>query len=61
MAEKPLVLKLMCVALVASVVFPMGRMVYPLVTQEIGDIPFGAIQAVLSASVGFGIYAALFV
>ena len=61
MAEKPLLLKLMCVALVASVIFPLGRMVYPLVAQDIGDIPYGAIQAVLSASVGFGIYAALFV
>ena len=61
MLSKPIILKLMCVALVASLVFPMGRMVYPYVAHEIGNLPFGAIQAVFSATLGFGIYAAFFV
>ena len=61
MLSKPLVLKLMCVALVASLVFPVGRMIYPYVAHDIGDVPFGAIQAVFSATLGFGIYSVLFV
>ncbi|HYS48186.1 MAG TPA: hypothetical protein VEM36_05335 [Xanthobacteraceae bacterium] len=61
MDHKPIVLKLMCVALVASLMFPLGRMIYPYIAHEIGDLPFGAIQAVLSATLGFGLYAVFFV
>jgi hypothetical protein len=61
MVSKPIILKLMCVALVTSVVFPLGRMVYPYVVHDIGDLPFGAIQAVFSATLGMGIYAVFFV
>jgi hypothetical protein len=61
MFNRPIILKLMCVALVASVVFPTGRMIYPYVAHDIGDVPFGAIQAVFSATLGFGIYAVFFV
>lgn len=61
MLSRPIILKLMCVALVASVVFPMGRMIYPYVAHDIGDVPFGAIQAVFSATLGFGIYTVFFV
>lgn len=61
MANKPIVIKLLCVALVASIVFPLGRAVFPYVAHEIGDLQFGAIEAVLSATLGFGLYAAFFV
>jgi hypothetical protein len=61
MANQPIVIKLMCVALVASIMFPLGQMVFPYVATEIGDLPFSAIEAVLSATIGFGIYAAFFV
>jgi len=61
MGNKPLIIKVMCVALVASVMFPFGRMLFPYVANEVGDLEFGAIQAVLSTTIGFGIYAALFV
>lgn len=61
MAHKPIVLKLLCVALVACLVFPLGRMAYPFIAHEIGDLQFGAIQAVLSATLGFGLYAVFFV
>jgi hypothetical protein len=50
----------MCVALIVAVVFPLGRMLFPLIGHDIGETPFGAIEAVLSTSLGFGLYAALF-
>jgi hypothetical protein len=61
MITKPIFLKLMCVALVAAVVFPLGRMVHPYVVPDIGNLSFGAIQAIFTATVGMGIYAVFFV
>ena len=61
MISKPIIQKLMCVALVTSVVFPLGRMVYPYVAHEIGGLSFGAIQAIFTATLGMGIYAVFFV
>jgi hypothetical protein len=61
MLNKPIIQKLMCVALVTTVVFPLGRMVYPYVAQDIGGVPFGAIQAIFTATLGMGIYAVFFV
>lgn len=60
MGNKPIVIKLMCVALVASIMFPLGQLVLPYVGHEIGGLPFRAIEAVLSTSIGYGIYSALF-
>ena len=56
----PFITKLICVGLVVSFVFPAGQMLFPLIGQEIGAAPYGAIEAVLSTSLGFGLYAALF-
>jgi hypothetical protein len=61
MVSKPIILKLMCVALVTSVVFPLGRMAYPYVAHDISDISFGAIQAIFTTTLGMGIYAIFFV
>jgi hypothetical protein len=61
MLSRPVIQKLMCVALVTSVVFPLGRMVYPYIAQDIGDLSFGAIQAIFTATLGMGIYAVFFV
>jgi hypothetical protein len=60
MTNSSVINRLMCVALIVAVVFPLGRMVFPLIAHEIGETPFGAIEAVLSTSLGFGLYAALF-
>jgi hypothetical protein len=49
-----------CVALVVSVVFPLGRMLFPYVGAEFGVLQFSALEAVLSTTVGFGIYTAFF-
>jgi len=56
----PVITKLVCVALVVSVVFPAGQLLFPVIGHSIGETPFGAIEAVLSTSAGFGLYAALF-
>jgi hypothetical protein len=61
MLSRPIIQKLMCVALVTSVVFPLGRMVYPYVAHDIGGLSFGAIQAIFTATLGMGIYAVFFV
>ena len=61
MLSRPVIQKLMCVALVTSVVFPLGRMVYPYIAQDVGDLSFGAIQAIFTATLGMGIYAVFFV
>ena len=60
MTNSSLLNRLMCVALIVAVVFPLGRMLFPLIGTDIGETPFGAIEAVVSTSLGFGLYAALF-
>jgi len=55
-----LVNRLLCVALVVAVIFPLGRFVFPMIGQDIGETPFGAIEAVVSTTLGFGLYAILF-
>ncbi|MBX6425308.1 MAG: hypothetical protein IRZ09_05220 [Variibacter sp.] len=60
MKDHPLVIKLMCVALVASLMVPIGRLAFPLVADTIGTLEFSTIEAVMSATLGFGLYAALF-
>jgi hypothetical protein len=52
--------RLACVALVVSIVFPLGRMVFPYMGAEFGVVQFAALEAVLSTTVGFGIYTAFF-
>ena len=56
MFDKAVVTKLLCVALVAAIVLPVGHILFPYVSHELTGIQFQAIEAVLSATVGFGIY-----
>lgn len=64
MANNPRVVRLAarlaCVALVVSVVFPLGRMLFPYLGGELGAMQFSALEAVVSTTVGFGIYTAFF-
>jgi hypothetical protein len=60
MKRGPLVTKLLCVALVATVMMPLGREIYPYIEDMIGSLPFDAAEAVLSATMGFALYAAMF-
>jgi hypothetical protein len=56
----PVVTKILCVALVASIMLPVGRMIFPFIDSAVSGLQFDAIQAVLSASLGFGLHAAIF-
>ena len=60
MANHPILTKLMCVALVASIMLPVGRMIFPFVDTLVSGLEFDTIQAVLSATIGFGLHAAIF-
>jgi hypothetical protein len=56
----PIVIKLLCVAFVVVIMIPLGRMIFPYVDDAIGGLEFSALQAVLSATLGLGLYAAMF-
>ncbi len=60
MKRAPLSTKLLCVALVASVMMPVGRDIYPYIASAIDSMKFDAVEAVLSATLGFAIYAVMF-
>ena len=49
----------MCVALVATVMMPVGQMLFPYVSHVLSDTQFQAIEAVFSATLGFGLSAIL--
>jgi hypothetical protein len=57
---EPLVIRLACVALVVCIVIPLGKAIFPHIANEIGDFSFATAEALISATLGFGIYAALF-
>jgi hypothetical protein len=56
----PFVDRLLCVALVACLMIPLGHMLFPYVNDVLDGMEFKAIEAVVSATVGFGIYAVMF-
>jgi len=57
MIEKGLVTKLLCVGLVAAVMLPAGHVLFPYVSHVMSGTQFQAIEAVVSATVGFGLSA----
>ena len=57
MIDRTLVVKLMCVALVATIMMPVGQVLFPYVSLVLSDTQFQAIEAVLSATLGFGLSA----
>jgi hypothetical protein len=56
MFDRAILSKLLYVALVAAVMLPVGTVLFPYVSHELTDIQFQAIEAVVSATVGLGIY-----
>jgi hypothetical protein len=56
MIDRPFIAKLLCIALVAAVMLPVGGVVFPYVSPELTRMEFQALEAVVSATVGFGIY-----
>jgi hypothetical protein len=60
MIHHPVLTKLMCVAAVASVIFAVGRVVFPYFEPAMGELPFNMAEAVLSATIGFALHATMF-
>jgi len=56
----PLINKLLCVALVACLMIPAGQVLFPYLSHVLDGLQFKALEAVVSAALGFGIYAAMF-
>jgi len=56
MTERPWIRKLLCISLVAAVMLPVGRLLFPYVSGELSRMEFQTLEAVVSASLGFGIY-----
>jgi hypothetical protein len=55
MLDKAMLTRLLCVAFVAALMLPVGRLLFPYVSHELTGIQFQAIEAVVSATLGFGI------
>ena len=57
MIDDTLIVRLLCVGLVAAIMVPVGHLLFPYVSGKLSGIEFRAIEAVVSATAGFGIYA----
>jgi hypothetical protein len=57
MIDRPLIIKLLCVALVAAVMLPVGHVLFPYVSHVLSGMQFQAIEAVVSTTIGFGLSA----
>jgi len=49
--------RVLCAAAVAAAVMPLGFALYPYIADTVSDDAFHALEAVVSASAGFGLYA----
>lgn len=58
MLDRATLNKLLCVAFVAAIMVPLGNLLFPYVSNQLSGIQFQAIEAVVSATLGFGIYTA---
>jgi hypothetical protein len=56
MLDKDILTKLLYVAFVAAVMLPAGHILFPYVSHQLTSMQFQTIEAVVSATVGFGIY-----
>ena len=57
MIDQSVILRILCVMLVAAVMMPLGHVLFPYVSDALSGTQFHALEAVLSATAGFGIYA----
>ena len=55
MLDRTMLMRLLCIALVAAIMLPLGRLLFPYVSHELTGLQFQAIEAVVSATLGFGI------
>jgi len=56
MIDQGVIARILCAALVAAVLMPLGHALFPYVSGELSGTQFHAIEAVISATAGFGIY-----
>ena len=56
MIDRTTLMRILCVALVAGVMLPVGTVLFPYVSHALDGTQFQALEAVLSATLGFGIY-----
>jgi len=57
MIDRGLVSRLLCVAAVAAIMLPAGHVLFPYVSDMMSGTQFQAIEAVISATAGFGLSA----
>ena len=57
MIDRRLIVRLLCVALVTAVMLPFGHVLFPYVSHVLSGMQFQAIEAVISATIGFGLSA----
>jgi hypothetical protein len=57
--DRGLIVKLVCVAAVAAIMLPFGNLAFPLVSDLLSAPQFFTIEAIVGASLGFGISAAI--
>ena len=57
MFDRKVISRLIGVALVAAVMLPAGHMLFPYVSHVLSGMQFQAIEAVVGATVGFGLSA----
>lgn len=60
MERNPLVIRLMCVALIAALMMPMGEFIYPFLRGAMSSWEFSTFEAAFSATAGFLLYATVF-
>jgi hypothetical protein len=56
MLDRTLLIRLLCVGLVAAVMLPLGNELFPYVSHMLDGTQFQTLEAVISASLGYGIY-----
>ena len=55
MLDRTVISRLICVGLVAAVMLPAGHTLFPYVSHVLSGGQFQAIEAIVSATVGFGL------
>jgi hypothetical protein len=55
MWDRYLIVRLLCVGLVAAVMVPLGGILFPYVSNAVDGMQFQALEAVFSAAVGYGL------
>ena len=55
--DRTLLMRILCVGLVAGIMLPVGGIVFPYVSHALDGTQFQALQAVFSATAGYGLYA----